>query len=162
MRYYNKANGTEIFDNNRVPPHLRYDAGNPDHLALPDENPFFSPLPEGYEIEYDVDNVPIALVAIPDYYLNIAKGRKTDEIIEQFDLIAESKGIRVSYYDVSQDLALRGIPPSPTPEQAAIYNNVEVANMAIATVEAYTQVQAVDAFDATIPAGTNYTGDTWY
>ena len=58
MKYYNKANGTEVFNNPRVPKHLQYDESNPDHVPLPNSNVFFQSVPEGKVLHYNPAGVP--------------------------------------------------------------------------------------------------------
>ena len=70
-KYYNKATGTEIFNNIAVPVHLQYNPSNLDHIEIADTNPFFSALPEGMELNYSVGNVPTTLSPIPDYELSL-------------------------------------------------------------------------------------------
>ena len=64
-RYFDKSTKTELFENPLVPAQLQYNAMNSDHAALPDTNPFFSELPAGQQVTYDIDGLPDGLEPIP-------------------------------------------------------------------------------------------------
>lgn len=147
MHYYNKAIGTELFINPLVPIHLQYNASNPDHIELPDSNPYFSRVPEGYELQYGGDNIPTVLAEIPDYWLNKAKLEKTADVYNAFYNQAVAHGLPYIYEIVKQELDLRGMPPSPTADQTAVYANVGIADNAIAAIDALTTVPAVEAYN---------------
>ena len=157
MKYLKKSTKTQLSNSQHAPAHLQYDAGNPDHVALPDENPFFSKLPEGFELQYDGAGIPTSLQAIPNYQLDILKADKILAVENKFFELAEADGIPVSYQAARQDLLMRGLPPSPTAAQQQLYSNVGVADAAIALINSYYDLAQVQAFDAAIP-----TGGSWF
>ena len=75
-RYYKISTKTMLFDNDRVPAHLIYDSGNPDHVAIDESNPYFSAIPAGQQLTYDGSGVPDGLEARPlSEAKEIAKGK---------------------------------------------------------------------------------------
>jgi len=45
--------------------HLIYDSNNPDHAMIDESNPFFSPLPDGQQLTFDINGIPNGLEPIP-------------------------------------------------------------------------------------------------
>ena len=107
-RYYARDTGTELFVDVPAHPHLEYDAGNPEHFALPDTNPFFSQLPVGERLTYDGSNLPDGTELDPNLPANnltlaIASGLELlkDAVREANEVLNVSDGTYT--YDLDDD-----------------------------------------------------------
>ena len=107
-RYYNNSTNTEIFDNDRVPAHLIYDVGNPDHVAIDESNPYFSAIPAGQQLTYDGAGVPDGLEDRPlSEAKDIAKG-KVRAAKSAANLMINSSDGTFTYNLTSEELVFLG------------------------------------------------------
>jgi hypothetical protein len=67
MKYFNKATRSELLTGleGATLAYLNYDANNPDHVELANDNPFFSALPEGKQLTFTAAGIPNGLEDIP-------------------------------------------------------------------------------------------------